>query len=832
MVPFSQQRYDLSELNMPQEYIRLCPVCETENPAANSVCVCGASLVAVDYSLKAAPAADDESAPVEIPPSPPLVKEGMARAEPNVCPFPDCAQPNPPGETRCLYCNRPLLATSPIGAPSGESWRYPLPSALRAAYRLVEALPAQGSEADVLLVESLESREKRIVKLYRKGIRPDAELLQRVAGAAQPHVVRLYEFGESDGYAYELMEYCAHGSLRGLLEAGLLSRERIRWIVREIGAAIAEIHARRILHRDLKPENILLRTLEPLDLVLSDFGTASLRDATLLFTGAVHTAKYAAPEALSGVLDEKSDWWALGMMTLEAAAGRHPFAGLSEQVINHRLATASVDVRSVFDDDLRKLCRGLLLRDPQRRWGRNEVARWLNNDATLPDPGDDIRPAGTVTPYRIGAAQCATAGELALALAKNWDDALKDLRRGAIAAWIDKQLHDHNLLRRLADIMEERGVSDDLRLLRFLLAAAPDMPAVWRRQPLSRATLLAAARLSLEKNEAALDWLESLIAEPVLAACGAAGKADLQAVDAGWRGYWQRYCEFWETAHHAEETWRTTPKSLNNEAAGAYLNFDDAVYSRPLRIALPARRGQNARLLLALFDPAFVENQRSRIIAATGEIAGYCEWFEALGDTARLDPGALLAAETLLPFAVEDAAAEKDRRGESERSREMNLRLIRTRLESSLNEIADNLANHGLRPDNLGDLRQALDRFGEIASWALGFGYSGADYQALREVIERLLRFALQLEQMLNRLEHAERINAIFFQPYRLGLAVAILASVYSALPSAWPVWLLGAGVAGFLGWRLRIVGKERRRVAEAQQRFERQVATFLGRGS
>ncbi len=798
---------------MAQEYVRICPVCETENPAEMLVCACGASLAAVDYTLKAAPAPEAE----------PLAPPPVTSAATLTCPYPDCGQPNPPGETRCLYCNRPLQAGN---APQEE--RYPLPSALRAAYRLLEVLPTQGSEADLMLVESLAGGEQRIVKLYRKGIRPDGELLARIAGAAQPHVVRLYEYGESDGYAYELMEYCAHGSLRGLLESGPLTRERIRQIVLEVGAAVAEIHARRILHRDLKPENILVRSLAPFDLVLSDFGTASLRDATLLFTGAAHTAKYAAPEALTGVLDEKSDWWALGMIALEAASGRYPFAGLSEQVINHRLATAPVDVRGVFDDDLRKLCRGLLLRDPQRRWGRDEVARWLNHDASLPDPGDDSRPAGAVVPYRIGEAQCSDGAELALALAKNWDDALKDLRRGAIADWVDGQLHDHNLLRRIKDIMAERGVSDDLRLLRFVLAAAPEMPAVWRRQPLSRASLLAAARLAHEKNPAALDWLESVAAEPVLATCVGTGKSELQAVDEGWRKLWQRFTEFWEAAHLAEEGWRTTPKSHDGAANGAYLNFDDAVYARPLRVTLPERRNQNPRLLLALFEPAYVETLRSRILARMGEIAGYCSWFESLGDPASLDPGAVLAMERLLAFALEDAAAEKERRGESERSRELNIRLIRTRLEKALRDIVDSVVNHGLRRDNLGDLRHALDQLAEVAEWALGFGYSGEKYQELREIIERLLRFAFHLEQSIDRLAHVEEVNAIFFQPYRLGLAAVILGYSYTAFPSTWPAWIAGAGAAGFLALRWRAAYNQRELCETAWQRFEKQAMPFI----
>lgn len=800
---------------MTQEYVRICPVCETANPAAASVCGCGASLVGVDYVLKDAP----RSEPAPVPAVPP------AAASP-ICPYPDCAQPNPPGEARCLYCNRPLNGESSMDAASRESEHSPLPARLRAAWRLVEALPAQGAEADLLRVASLDGGEQRIVKRYRKGIRPDGELLARIAGAARPHVVQLFEYGEDgEGGYYELMEYCAHGSLRALLQAGPLPRERIRAIVREVGAAIAEIHARRILHRDLKPENILLRSVEPLDLVLSDFGTASLRDATVLFTGAAHTAKYAAPEALSGVLDEKSDWWALGMMTLEMASGRHPFAGLSEQVIHHRLATAPLDVRAVFDDALRRLCRGLLLRDPLRRWGRDEVARWLNDDPTLADPGDDLSPAGTLTPYRIGEAQCHDAAGLALALAKNWADALKDLRRGAIAAWLENQLHDHNLLRRLADIMDERGVSDDLRLLRFILAAAPGMPAVWRRQPLSPATLLAAARLARENNEAAKDWLESLAAEPVLETCIAAGKEEFRAVAAGWAGNWADFTAHWEAAHQAEETWRTTPKKRGWAAdESAYLNFDEAVYARPLRVALPERRTRNAGLLLALFETDWLAALRARILAGMAEVAGFCPWYEGLGDPATLAPGALLAMEGLLPLAREDAAAERDRQGESSRARERALRLMRSRVATCLDNL-NAIAEHGFSAANLDDLRHALHSFAETAAWALGQGGEGSDFQELKETIERLFRFAQRFEQALDRLDHVERVNAIFFQPYRLALGAAIIGFVGMTSPFAWP---LGAVAGLFLVSRWRNAARERKRAGEAYARLAEQARGVL----
>ena len=234
----------------------------------------------------------------------------------------------------------------------------------------------------------------------------------------------------------------------------------VRRIVKELADALNGIHAQRILHRDLKPENVLVRTLAPLELALSDFGIASLREATQHFTGGARTAKYAAPEALTGVLDDKSDWWALGMIAFEAAMGRHPFDGLSEQVINHHLATRPVDVRAIYDDRLRALCRGLLLRDPKRRWGGPEVTRWLAGDHSLVVPEDDGH-AIAVRPYRIGEIECTNGAELAVALARNWEAGVKDLARGQLARWIEQELHDHNLLRKLRDLVDRRGASDN-----------------------------------------------------------------------------------------------------------------------------------------------------------------------------------------------------------------------------------------------------------------------------------------------------------------------------------------------------------------------------------
>lgn len=797
-----------------QEYQRICPVCETSNPPDQPLCACGASLASVDFTLKTSPAAMPEVVPAVAPSAATLV-----------CPYGDCAQPNPPGTERCLYCNRPLRETAP---GQGASHRFTLPQALRDDYRIVEDFPASGSEADLLLVESRHNGERLVAKLYRKGVQPDSALLARLSQNPAGHVVRLITYGQSDGYTYELMEYCPHGTLRQILDSGPQPRERLRRMVAEMAAGVSEIHAQRILHRDLKPENFLVRASDPLQLALTDFGIASLRQATQHFTTLARSVKYAAPEALTGMLDEKADWWSLGMIMLEAATGQHPFDGLSDQVINHHLATRPLDVSSVFDDDLRKLCRGLLLRDPKRRWGGAEVARWLDGDVTLQAP-EESQNTASVRPYRIGTAECTTAAGLALALARNWEDGSKDLKRGDIGAWLTEQLNDRNLARKLQDILDLRGVSDSYRLLRFLLAAAPDMPAVWRGKPASREAIIDMARTAAAGDKEAQEWLESIFSESALEAFAEAGKTDAGELGHAWRKGWERFRELWESAHHAEVAWRTTPKSMDGDASSAYVDIDDVMYSRPLRLAQPSRRSMNARLLLVLHDASMAELMRAEVLAGQGELAGLCPWFDALGDIAVLDPVGVLVARQLLPLARDDATQEKQRLGGYGSNREQNIATVRNRVQADLRAILEIAKRQPLDLAARLDLSRALAKLQETSQWALRLGYPEENFRKLMTIVEQVVERAFSAEEALHRLESIETVNSIFLQPNRLALAAVILAFCYAASP--WLTLIGGFALTVFGILRMSAATRAREAMLESVRSLTRLGAALPSNG-
>ena len=245
---------------------------------------------------------------------------------------------------------------------------------------------------------------------------------------------------------------------------------------------------------------------------------------------------------LTGVLDNKSDWWSLGMIVLEAASGRHPFDGLTEQVMNHQLATRPVDVRGVYDDALRVLCRGLLLRDPARRFGGEEVARWLAGERRSRPPRSAKASATSVRPYRFGKTEATSAAELALALARHWDDAKRDLPRGHVARWLENELHDHNLLRALQDIQDRRGSARTASSCASCSRRRPIFRRCGRHDRSGEESVIAAARVAT-KGDVPSRRLARLARARRRARelCGSGRTKRCGALDRRWREGWEAF---------------------------------------------------------------------------------------------------------------------------------------------------------------------------------------------------------------------------------------------------------------------------------------------------
>jgi len=120
--------------------------------------------------------------------------------------------------------------------------------------------------ATVYLSDDLRHDRRVAVKVLHaelsSSLGPDRFLreIKLAARLNHPHIVPLYDSGESGGFLYYVMPLVEGESLRDrLLRDGHISTEESLQIVRGIASALDYAHRQNIVHRDIKPENVMLQ---------------------------------------------------------------------------------------------------------------------------------------------------------------------------------------------------------------------------------------------------------------------------------------------------------------------------------------------------------------------------------------------------------------------------------------------------------------------------------------------------------------------------------------------------------------------------------------------
>lgn len=157
----------------------------------------------------------------------------------------------------------------------------------------------------------------------------------RVAAAIDhPHIVPVFEAGETDGVLYIAMRYVAGRDLRHLLDReGPLPLPTATRIATQVASALDAAHDHGLVHRDVKPGNILVArgtdSDHPEHVYLTDFGLTKKSLSLTGFTSVgqfVGTLDYVAPEQISGKpVDGRCDVYSLACVVHETLAGRPPF---------------------------------------------------------------------------------------------------------------------------------------------------------------------------------------------------------------------------------------------------------------------------------------------------------------------------------------------------------------------------------------------------------------------------------------------------------------------------------------------------------------------------
>ncbi|MGI9277424.1 MAG: protein kinase domain-containing protein [Endozoicomonas sp.] len=148
-------------------------------------------------------------------------------------------------------------------------------------------------------------------------------------------------------YLYHVCEYIKGQTLRDWMQDNPEpSLAQVRDLIRQVISAVRGLHRLQILHQDLKPENLMLEQNGQIRLI--DFGSALVAGEAATEPGAgggmasfpMGTKNYTAPEYfLDGVVDERADQFAIGVIAYELLTGQLPYpehAGSSIRVRHYQ----------------------------------------------------------------------------------------------------------------------------------------------------------------------------------------------------------------------------------------------------------------------------------------------------------------------------------------------------------------------------------------------------------------------------------------------------------------------------------------------------------------
>jgi tRNA A-37 threonylcarbamoyl transferase component Bud32 len=311
--------------------------------------------------------------------------------------------PDAPGGL-CPHCLMQFVAMSTGGADFPATDRSP-PNieTIQAAFPQLEILDLIGQGGMGAVYKARQPKLDRIVALKILPLRLAREPLfaerferegRLLARLNHPNIVGVYDFGQTDGHYYLIMEYVDGVNLRQAFASARFTPQQALSVIPKICEALQFAHDEGVLHRDIKPENILLDTKGRVK--IADFGIAKFSgvdDKTgLTATGAtIGTPHYMAPEQVEqpANVDHRADIFSLGVVFYEMLTGELPlgrFSAPSERTKSLDARIDSVVMRALEKDRERRQQSANEVRTQVEMLSSNTAPHAMQSHLALPKP--------------------------------------------------------------------------------------------------------------------------------------------------------------------------------------------------------------------------------------------------------------------------------------------------------------------------------------------------------------------------------------------------------------------------------------------------------------
>ena len=256
------------------------------------------------------------------------------------------------------------------------------PGQMLGSYRIINQI-GQGGMATVYKAYQPSMDRHVAIKVLPSRLAESKEFVKRfqqeariIARLEHPHILPVFDYGESDGVAYFVMRYLEAGTLKDRMVAHRpLPVDEIDRIFTQLTDALSYAHGHGVVHRDLKPANALVDTQG--NLFLTDFGIAKLLESAsprLTQTDAIMgTPAYTSPEqAQARTVDQRSDIYSLGVILYEMVTGQVPFEAETPLAIILKHVSDPLPPPSLIKKDISQTLEQVILKalakDPEDRF--------------------------------------------------------------------------------------------------------------------------------------------------------------------------------------------------------------------------------------------------------------------------------------------------------------------------------------------------------------------------------------------------------------------------------------------------------------------------------
>jgi len=201
-----------------------------------------------------------------------------------------------------------------------------------------------------------------------------------------PNVCQIYELGRLGQSHYIAMEYISgrdvlaiqnhyrrQRKIMSVSQACFIAAQAAQGLDYAHRAVDSSGHPLGLIHRDVSPHNLLISFDGIVKLI--DFGVAKASQKTSNTQSGVFKGKfsYMSPEqATNGIIDHRSDIFAMGVVFWELLTGRRLFNSESEFAIIDMISNCEIDRPSKYNrlipDNVDRICMRALERDPARRY--------------------------------------------------------------------------------------------------------------------------------------------------------------------------------------------------------------------------------------------------------------------------------------------------------------------------------------------------------------------------------------------------------------------------------------------------------------------------------